>query len=191
MISALVVPRRNTRNAADDRRERPMKRQSTICVGDVVVSKSDRFFHSGAKRYSHAIIGSLVPFVLVSEQGDMVWSCTWKPEEVEVVRHATNDIKAVVAARLANEAPCGRAIIYPLNDTCKNYIELHGLEENIARLRFTDAWWEVHWLNYDMSKEEILRCDNTIHTNIYVASSRIEKEIKRVLPKLISEFIGQ
>lgn len=45
-------------------------------VGDVVVAADDERFplRSACEYYSHAIVASVDPFVLVSEHGDMMWS---------------------------------------------------------------------------------------------------------------------
>lgn len=47
-------------------------------VGDVVVPKTGPFSGQlccGSGIYTHAICVSVDPFVMVSEQGDMMWSC--------------------------------------------------------------------------------------------------------------------
>lgn len=74
-------------------------------VGDVVVPsvasrRNGRSFHCGTGYYSHAIVGCLDPFVLVSSSGDMVWSKTWHKEEVTALCQASADIIQIVEARL-------------------------------------------------------------------------------------------
>lgn len=74
-------------------------------VGDVVVPDREsvirgKFFHCGSGAYTHAVIGSVEPFVLVSSGGDMVWSCTWEPHEVIVLCQASEDIVLRVRERL-------------------------------------------------------------------------------------------
>ncbi len=45
-------------------------------VGDVMVSRPGRDpLVSGCEFYTHAICVSLDPFVLVSQEGDMMWTC--------------------------------------------------------------------------------------------------------------------
>lgn len=87
-------------------------------VGDVAVPSRQsvaegRFLHCGSGRYSHAIVGSVNPFVLVSSQGDMVWSCTWKPEQMEFLCQASADVIATVRKRLEStkEHICQHIII--------------------------------------------------------------------------------
>jgi hypothetical protein len=55
-------------------------------VSDVVVPVSPKFqLASGGSIYTHAIVVSEMPFVLASEQGDMRWESTVKPEHFKVV----------------------------------------------------------------------------------------------------------
>lgn len=52
-------------------------------VGDFVIAKSEAHpLRSGAEWYPRAVVVSLEPFALVSEGGDMMWTCTMKPEDV-------------------------------------------------------------------------------------------------------------
>lgn len=70
-------------------------------IGDVVVPREQgRFLHAGGCAYTHAIIGCVDPFVLVSECGDMVWSCTWEPQDVLVLCQSHPDITKRVLDRL-------------------------------------------------------------------------------------------
>ena len=72
-------------------------------VGDVVIpnkSAKERYFHSGSEVYNHAIVASLDPFILISSQGDMRWSCTWEAHEVEVLCQASQEIQEIVQSRL-------------------------------------------------------------------------------------------
>lgn len=50
-------------------------------VGDLVEPVSaEHQLASGSCRYTFAVVVSVEPFVLVSEQSDMRWQCTVKPE---------------------------------------------------------------------------------------------------------------
>jgi hypothetical protein len=74
-------------------------------VGDVAVPNRQsviegRFLRCGSGRYTHAIVGSVEPFVLVSDSGDMVWSCTWKPEQLEFLCQASSEVINNVKKRL-------------------------------------------------------------------------------------------
>lgn len=74
-------------------------------VGDVAVPNREslidgRFLHCGSGRYSHAIVGCVEPFVLVSSTGDMVWTTTWKPEQLEFLCQASDEVKEIVQKRL-------------------------------------------------------------------------------------------
>jgi hypothetical protein len=78
-------------------------------VGDVVVPtpESGRIFHCGSGSHTHAIIGSVDPFILVSEECDMVWSCTWQSHEVTVLGQASEEIQEKVRKRLAADKERG------------------------------------------------------------------------------------
>jgi hypothetical protein len=74
-------------------------------VGDVVVPtfESQQRGHvlaCGCGLYTHAIVGSVNPFVLVSEAGDMVWSCIWTPDDVTCLCQAHPEIVRRVLERL-------------------------------------------------------------------------------------------
>lgn len=82
---------------------------SQFQVGDVCVPSQHsrqigKFLHCGSGRYSHAIVGSVDPFIIVSESGDMVWSCTWEPHELEFLCQASAKIVKTVKKRLKNDA---------------------------------------------------------------------------------------
>jgi len=74
-------------------------------VGDVVVPtrQSHKVLHCGSGMYSHAIVASLEPFVLVSEDGSMLWRTTWQPHEVEALCQASKEIQEVVEKRWLKE----------------------------------------------------------------------------------------
>lgn len=55
---------------------------SPLSRGDIVVAVPPFVLACGCGRYSHAIVVSESPFVLVSEGGDMLWSATVTPEDV-------------------------------------------------------------------------------------------------------------
>lgn len=73
-------------------------------VGDVVVPnraavQRGKVFHCGTGRYTHAIVASVMPFVLVSDDGTMMWSCTWEPSDVVALCQASEDIIRIVKNR--------------------------------------------------------------------------------------------
>lgn len=69
-------------------------------IGDVVVPRRgavteygfEFVLHCGSGVYSHAIVASVSPFVLVSEGGDMLWSATVKPEYFQPLCQAEHSI---------------------------------------------------------------------------------------------------
>lgn len=70
-------------------------------IGDVVVPSpnSNYVLACGCGWYTHAIVASMDPFVLVSEQGDMRWSATIKPEYFIALCQAHPEITARAIAR--------------------------------------------------------------------------------------------
>lgn len=47
---------------------------NTMKVGDVVIVKNfEATLHCSHHIYTHAIVASISPFILVSEEGDMLW----------------------------------------------------------------------------------------------------------------------
>ena len=51
-------------------------------IGDRVIPKAHRYvLRSGCGVYPYAIVKSIDPFVLVSEDGDMTWRATVKQED--------------------------------------------------------------------------------------------------------------
>lgn len=47
-------------------------------IRDIVRPINGFILHSGSSQYDYAIVASLVPFILISEEGDMMWSSTVK-----------------------------------------------------------------------------------------------------------------
>lgn len=62
-------------------------------IGDLVASKNSLTdpLRSGAELYFRAVVVSVDPFVMISEQADMRWS-TWDIDRVTVVGHASPEI---------------------------------------------------------------------------------------------------
>ncbi len=79
-------------------------------VGDVVIPRrghvtefgGEFVLHCGSGVYSHAIVASVEPFVLVSESGDMKWTATIKPEFFTPLCRASKEIVDRVLKRLAS-----------------------------------------------------------------------------------------
>ena len=70
-------------------------------VTDVVVPISREYaLASGHCLYTHAIVVSKTPFILVSETGDMRWKSTVKPEHFKVVGTAPESAMKRVLRRL-------------------------------------------------------------------------------------------
>ena len=60
-------------------------------VGDVVIPAGNTVLVSGGGRYDCAIVANVEPFVLVSVEGDMLWTCTIAPENVTALCQAAPD----------------------------------------------------------------------------------------------------
>lgn len=64
-------------------------------VGDFVCKKNGGCLRSGSEAYSFAVVISVEPFVLCSEESDMRWSSTVTKEEFKIIGKASQ-------ARLTN-----------------------------------------------------------------------------------------
>ncbi len=62
-------------------RERKLKEHLRLKIGDKVVHRKGDPLRSGASSYRYAIVTSLNPFILKSEEGDMTWSSTVVEED--------------------------------------------------------------------------------------------------------------
>lgn len=71
-------------------------------VGDIVVPTKESGFHlhSGCESYSMAIVISITPFILTSEDADMKWSATIKKEYFTVVGTADSKTLELCMRRL-------------------------------------------------------------------------------------------
>ena len=67
-------------------------------IGDVVVSKHGPYSGHLCCGYTHAIVVSLEPFAMVSEEGDMLWTQV-SPDEVVALCQSSKEVQDVVLAR--------------------------------------------------------------------------------------------
>lgn len=65
------------------------KSTKEIEVGDFVCKKNGGCLRSGSEAYSFAVVISVEPFVLCSEEADMRWSSTVTKEEFRVIGKAS------------------------------------------------------------------------------------------------------
>lgn len=79
---------------------------ASIYVGVVVAPKKDRFWlRSGCSSYNVAVCMSVEPFVLISEEGDMMWTDTVKIKDFEPVAFASKGVMDVCCKRYFSEYP--------------------------------------------------------------------------------------
>lgn len=71
-------------------------------VGDVVVPTLDTHLRSGSDWYTHAMVVSVDPLVLVSSEADMRWSATVDHMSLKVVGKATPQTMKICNTRLKN-----------------------------------------------------------------------------------------
>ncbi len=73
-------------------------------VGDIVASRGPEIFvlHSSCHYYPHAIVIQENPLILVSEEGDMKWEATIKPEYFKVLGKASEDVLKNCLKRLSD-----------------------------------------------------------------------------------------
>lgn len=66
-------------------------------VGDVMVPREgpeSGYLCCGSGTYTHAILVSVEPFVMVSQEGDMMWTCATPSNYVALCRAHPDDAKA-------------------------------------------------------------------------------------------------
>lgn len=54
-------------------------------IKDVVIPINNTVLRSGCSSYDKAVVASVEPFVLISEEGDMKWSVTVEKKNFEVI----------------------------------------------------------------------------------------------------------
>ena len=76
-----------------------------ISIGSIVVPKEMYNgcivypFSSGCSKYDYTIVGSLVPFELVSERGDMKWYSSYDFTKIEKIGECTDEVLEVIGTR--------------------------------------------------------------------------------------------
>lgn len=67
--------------------------EDELQIGDLVdyVDPKNGPLHCGSGAYPHAVVVSLYPFRLISEEGDMLWSATVVKEEFKKVGDASRE----------------------------------------------------------------------------------------------------
>lgn len=88
-----AILERDVRDRAPPSENRQAETTVAINVGDIVVERDgvgSGYLCCGSGSYPCAIVVSVYPFVMVSEEGDMMWSCS-KPEYFKVFCRATPD----------------------------------------------------------------------------------------------------
>ena len=73
-------------------------------IGNIIKPKKESgfFLRSGAESYDKAVVISLEPFIITSEESDMKWQATIKKDEFEVVGVAGKEILERCKRRLNN-----------------------------------------------------------------------------------------
>jgi len=74
-------------------------------IGDLVAYKSEKLgiLRTGMSWYAHAVVASLKPFILVSEDGDMLWQATVKSNSFKKVGEADKEAIVNVLKRMTRE----------------------------------------------------------------------------------------
>jgi len=74
-----------------------------FALGDVVIPRTcETILACGSGRYTHAIVASIYPFVMVSEEGDMCWEKEYAEDYMSLCQ-SHPDIQKVVNARWERE----------------------------------------------------------------------------------------
>ena len=74
-----------------------------IAVLNRAAVKRGEILHCGSGTYSHAIVASVSPFILVSCDGSMMWRATVKPADFNSVGRASEQEIEAVRNRMARE----------------------------------------------------------------------------------------
>lgn len=70
-------------------------------VGDIVIPNDPAYpLRSGSSAYTHAIVVQEQPLVLVSEESDMRWESTVKPDKLKVIGVAKQEQLEICMRRL-------------------------------------------------------------------------------------------
>lgn len=72
-----------------------------LWIGAIVRPKNGMPPHSGCSVYGAAVVVSLEPFIILSQEGDMMWSATITPDELVVVGSADTETKINCNKRLS------------------------------------------------------------------------------------------
>ncbi len=76
-----------------------MSVSTTFEVGDLVEAIFPYRLACGSGIYPRAVLVSIDPFVAVSEQGDMLWNTTIKPEKVRRIGKAFPQVLSIAMKR--------------------------------------------------------------------------------------------
>lgn len=125
-------------------------------LGDVMVPRDGPFsgyLACGSGIYTHAILVSIDPFVMVSEQGDMLWSCA-KQENYVALCQASIEARERAFARYTKE-PQKYMPVLANHDVSKPVGFIQVLKDNL-QVNLNDPW----------SKEEIFNAFGNIGFNV-------------------------
>jgi hypothetical protein len=76
-------------------------------IGDVVIAKNwEHQLHCSHYIYTHAIVASIKPFILVSEEGDMLWSKVDSNDYISLCQAHPRILKVVIK-RFKNDHDLG------------------------------------------------------------------------------------
>jgi len=107
-------------------------------IGDILV-KNDGYLTSGCFVYTHAILVSLSPFVMVSEGGDMLWSCE-KPKNFHVIGVGSEEETRAAFARWDRSKKEYGVITTEDESNLSSYQkqQKHYAEQ-------FEQWWKLYW----------------------------------------------
>lgn len=112
----LLVKMREELASADREIERLNLMVKMFVAGDLVKYKWRRgILVCGSGMYDHAVVASLNPFILVSEEGDMMWRSTVKVEDFEKVGQAERKVLLNVIDRLVRDKSANEQTYQPIS----------------------------------------------------------------------------
>lgn len=80
-------------------------KEKKMQIGDIISRKDGNNLRSGCFMYASAVVISLDPFAITSEDGDMLWWTTIKKEDFKVVGKVNESLLKIVMKRLEDIKP--------------------------------------------------------------------------------------
>lgn len=127
-------------------------------TGDVVVAVPPFVLACGSGRYTHAIVESIEPLILVSEEGDMLWRSTIEPGCIRALCQAHPRIVQVALDRLNREYPQPSLLLWPIclfvghRWFAPDMAHFYGQERNVFECRCDRCGYKTGMLGSEIQR---------------------------------------